>query len=359
MKNILVTRTDRLGDVILSLPVAAAIKAATIGTNVTFLVAEHVAPIVDLCPWVDDCLTIAKAQDPSSIVAALRERAFDTAICLYPRPHVASWLKQAGIPVRVGTSRRWYSYRFNRRVNLPRASSGRHERDLNLELLRGLGWKDLDVSDPLCVPTQDSQRTARILLEKAGIDAANQAYAVVHPGCGGSARNWKPERYHRLCQTLKENGLTILVTGSDSEQQVAADVVGETEDGIVSLAGATDLTTLAALLQQASVFVGPSTGPMHLAAAVGTPLVALFGPVRTTGPGRWGPLGTGHQVFLPPVETCDCRIDHCRVGDCMDMIDVQAVAQAALRTATGKRKADWPRGRADKALGQECPGRRT
>jgi ADP-heptose:LPS heptosyltransferase len=359
MKNILVTRTDRLGDVILSLPVAAAIKAATTGTNVTFLVAEQVAPVVSLCPWVDDCLTIAKAQDPSSIVATLRERAFDAAICLYPRPYVASRLKQAGIPVRIGTSRRWYSYRFTRRVNLSRASSGRHERDLNLELLRGLGWGKFTISDPLCIPTQDSQRAARILLDKAGFDWKQHPYAVVHPGCGGSARNWKPERYRQLCQTLKENGLAVLVTGLNSEKQLAADVVGETKDGIASLAGTTDLTTLAALLQQASVFVGPSTGPMHLAAAVGTPVVALFGPVRTTGPDRWGPLGTGHQVFVPPVDTCDCRVDHCRLGDCMDMIDVQSVAGAVVRAAASDKRVGQPRGSVEKAPGQECPGHQT
>jgi ADP-heptose:LPS heptosyltransferase len=331
MDNVLITRTDRLGDVILSLPVAAAIKTANPGTKITFLVAEPVAPIVTLCPWVDDCLTISNTVNPSSVVATLRERAFDAAICLYPRPRVASWLKQARIPLCVGTARRWYSYRFNRRVNISRARSNRHERDLNLELLRGLGWNQWTTVDPVCVPSQDSQRAARIILEKAGIDAQRKPIAVVHPGCGGSARNWKPERYRQLCQALKESGMVVLVTGTDSERPLAADVVGELRDSIVSVAGATNLHSLAALLQQASVVVGPSTGPIHLAAAVGTPVVALFGPVRTTGPNRWGPLGKGHQVFVPPVDLCDCRIDHCRVGDCMDMIPADAVAGAVIR----------------------------
>ncbi len=326
MKNILITRTDRIGDVVLSLPVAYAIKAAHPECHVTFLVATAVAPIVQMCPWVDDCLTLGPESDAAGIVHRLRQRRFDAAVCLYPRPHIASWLKQAGIPVRVGTSRRWYSYRFSRRVSLHRAGSGRHERDLNLQLLRGLGIDRPAVSDPLCVPPQNAIDAACIILKEAGIEA--DSYAVVHPGSGGSARNWRPERYTEVCRMLTESGVAVLVTGSQPEVILADKVNGAMRNGIASIAGRTDLPVLAAILQRASVFFGPSTGPMHLAAAVGTPVVALFGPVRTTEPARWGPLGQGHTVFVPPVLLCRCRVDSCRQGDCMDMIGVNQVADA-------------------------------
>ena len=89
MQHVLITRTDRLGDVILSLPVAAAIKAAQPQTRVTFLVAGHVEPVVGLCPWVDDCMTLSSESDPRSLVADLRKKQFDATICLYPRPALA------------------------------------------------------------------------------------------------------------------------------------------------------------------------------------------------------------------------------------------------------------------------------
>ncbi|MBI5869173.1 MAG: glycosyltransferase family 9 protein [candidate division Zixibacteria bacterium] len=168
------------------------------------------------------------------------------------------------------------------------------------------------------------------MIKKACVDFEQRASVVIHPGCGGSARNWKPERYRVLCQILMENDLSVIVTGSDAERGLAAEVIGREGDRAISVAGTTGLNQLAALLQQASVFVGPSTGPMHLAAAVGTPVVALFGPVRNTGPDRWGPLGNGHKVFQPPVDTCKCRIGHCQLGDCMDMIPVEDVATAVL-----------------------------
>lgn len=334
MKNILVTRTDRLGDVILSFPVAAAIKAIDPEVIVTFLVAPSASPAVELCPWIDDHIATPPAGEFRTLAATLKERKFDAAVCLYPRPQIAALLKKARIPLRVGTSRRWYSYRFNRRVRIARANSGRHERDLNLESLRGLRWSNWPTVNPVCTTTQDSLEAVRIMSKKAGVDLAQRASVVVHPGCGGSARNWKPERYRLLCQSLMENNLSVIVTGSTAERDLAESVAGSATDRSISLAGATDLRQLAALLRQARAFVGPSTGPMHLAAAVGTPVVALFGPVRTTGPDRWGPLGDGHRVFVPPIAACNCRVDHCQLGDCMDMIPVGEVAEVVLRVAS-------------------------
>ncbi|MBI5869172.1 MAG: glycosyltransferase family 9 protein [candidate division Zixibacteria bacterium] len=82
MNNILVTRTDRLGDVILSFPVAAALKAHDPGVTATFLVSEYVAPVVRLCPWIDDCIAVPQTGESASLVTTLRERAFDAVLCL-------------------------------------------------------------------------------------------------------------------------------------------------------------------------------------------------------------------------------------------------------------------------------------
>jgi ADP-heptose:LPS heptosyltransferase len=164
------------------------------------------------------------------------------------------------------------------------------------------------------------------------------AFVVIHPGCGGSARNWTPEHYHDLCRRLHDSGVEIVVSGSESEMELARQIKGGIGDGIHSIAGRTDLSVMAAVLRESRVFVGPSTGPMHLAAAVGTPVVALFGPVLTTGPDRWGPLGKGHCVFVPPVETCRCRINECRLGDCMAMIDPGEVAGAVTAAMAQARR---------------------
>lgn len=328
-KNILVTRTDRIGDAILSLPVAGAIKTAHPSAQVTFLIGAAPLPAVRTCPWVDDTIVTETPTGDGSTLAAIKSRAFDAVVCLYPRSQLARLLVQAKIPIRVGTSRRFYSYRFNRRINISRKGGGRHERDFNLALLQGLGIANPKVFDPVCIPSHEALSSARIILGELGIEPG-QPFAVIHPGCGGSARNWTPGQYRDLCRRLTDSGVAIVLSGSGTEKELVNHIKEGCGQRIYSIVGRTGLDELAAVLHEAGAFAGPSTGPMHLAAAVGTPVVALFGPVRTTGPDRWGPLGEGHTVFMPPVETCRCPVDECKLGDCMAMIDPGAVAAAVV-----------------------------
>ncbi|GAB4318869.1 MAG: glycosyltransferase family 9 protein [Candidatus Zixiibacteriota bacterium] len=330
-QNILVTRTDRIGDVILSLPVAAAIKDAWPEATVTFLVSEAVDPVVRMCPWVDQTVTIDREHPDESTIRKLQSAQFDAAVCLYPRPQIAALLQRAKIPVRVGTSRRLYSFRFNRRVSVSRAKGGKHERDFNLDLLRGLGLDRPLVVDPLCIPPETSVNdAARLLSEHKVTPGDDRPIVIVHPGCGGSARNWSPENYHDLCRGLIGEGITVLLTGSSAERALAGQVAGKAHQRIINLAGMSDLATLVGLMRYADLFIGPSTGPMHVAAAVGCPVLALFGPVRTTTPDRWGPLGARHHVLTPGVPVCDCKLNECKLGDCMDRITVQSVGEVAV-----------------------------
>ncbi len=335
--NILVTRTDRIGDVILSLPVAAAIKAANPSARVTFLVSEAPAPVVRMCPWIDEVITTKDRTGDKATLDDIKSHEFDAVVCLYPRSQLARLLQQARIPMRVGTARRFYSYRFNPRINISRRAGGRHERDFNLALLEGLGIDDPKILDPVCIPSHEARASARILLGELGIEPGT-AFVVIHPGCGGSARNWAPEHYRDLCRRLSQSGVAIVISGSESERELVEEIADGSGDRIHSIAGRTDLDVLAAVLKESRVFVGPSTGPMHLAAAVGTPVVALFGPVQTTGPDRWGPLGDGHRVFMPPVETCRCPVNECRQGDCMAMIDPGEVAAAVIAAMAQERR---------------------
>lgn len=330
-QNILVTRTDRIGDVILSLPVAAALKDAWPDTRVTFLVRDAVLPIVRMCSWIDDVIIANEGRRLGLQYQDLRNSRFDAAVCLFPTSAVARLLQRARIPVRVGTARRLYSLRFNRRVRISRAGGGKHERDFNLDLLRGLALDNPKIVDPLCEPPTEAVEKASQLLQRKGVPAnREQPIVIVHPGSGGSARNWPVENYRELCRGLVDNGLRVVLSGSGAERELAMAVSGERNNRIATIAGETDLEMLAGIMRHADLFIGPSTGPMHLAAAVGLPVLALFGPVRTTTPDRWGPLGDRHHVFTPDVPTCNCKLNQCKLGDCMDRIAVPTVVEKAL-----------------------------
>ncbi|MBD3298771.1 MAG: hypothetical protein GF341_08960, partial [candidate division Zixibacteria bacterium] len=299
--------------------------------RVTFLVREAVLPIVRMCSWVDDVIIANEGRRLGSQYKDLRNRRFDAAVCLFPKLTVAGLLQRARIPVRVGTARRLYSFRFNRRVHVSRAGGGKHERDFNLDLLQGLALDNPKVVDPVCEPPAEAVDQAAQLLQRKGI-LTNDEYpvAIVHPGCSGSARNWSVDNYRELCRQLVDNGVKVVLSGAGSERELAGAVAGDLKDRISIIAGETDLETLAGIMQHADLFIGPSTGPMHLAAAVGLPVLALFGPVRTTTPDRWGPLGDRHHVFTPDVPTCNCKLDQCKLGDCMDRIAVPTVVEQAV-----------------------------
>jgi len=327
-RHILVARTDRIGDLLLSLPVLQALRKAYPKARLTALVSPYAAPVVKGHP----CLEAVEALEPGEGVASLarRFRALrpDVFLALYPRPAQAFAAALAGIPLRVGTAFRWYSFLFNRRVWVHRSRCDRHEADYNLDLARALGIapKETLILFPL---KRGETAFAKAYLKSKGVKGP---YLVLHPGHKGSALNWGPERYGEFLRELGRKGTRVLVTGGPDEkallQKVGA-VAGPSRKGTAFAAGELDLRSLAAVLAGARCLVSGSTGVMHLAAAVGTPTVSLFCPIPATTPVRWGPWGNRHTVLMPQGLTCpDCQVGDCRLHDPMDAILVKDVLKA-------------------------------
>jgi heptosyltransferase III len=295
-QQILIARTDKLGDVLLALPVAVAIKARYPQVEVGMLVQPYTVPVVELCQAVD---TIVRADAPNRIDSArLQEQHWDTAVTLYPNFGLARALKKAGIPRRIGTARRWYSFLFNERVSVPRRAAGRHETDLNFSLLQPLGLDEYDVQFALEIPNELRQRTDG-KLAATGI-GTEENYIVVHPGSGGSAGNWPPEKFAELAvRAVEQAGCKVLVTGSAEEFTIVQAVTGGNNPAIIPAAGKFNLQEFAAVLQRGNWFVGNSSGPLHLARALNTPVCGLYPHDAVCGPDRWGPYGKRDSVIVP------------------------------------------------------------
>lgn len=332
-KHILVARTDKIGDLLLSLPVFQALKKALPQTRLTALVSPYASEIVQGHPCVDSVELFNKEEGLFHLARRLRQLKPDVFIALYPRPKqaLAAWL--AGIPVRVGTAYRWYGFLFNRKVYVHRSLCDRHEAQYNLDLVKPLG---VEPGDPkILFPLGEADLAfARDLLRERGIEPGTP-YLAVHPGHRGSALNWKPERYGELVgQLCRRKGLRVVVTGGPDETGVVSQVTVSlgplsTVQKPVLLIGECSLRQLAAVYQGARCFVSGSTGTMHLAAAVGTPTVSLFCPIPETTPVRWGPWGNNHQVLLPQGLDCpDCLAGACVKHDPMEAISVAEVLQA-------------------------------
>jgi len=327
-RKVLLVRTDRLGDVVLATPVATVLKKNFPEVHVTFLARRYTAEILHCHPHIDEIIEwdgseIDGKMQPLS--KTLRQKKFDTAIMLFPRPNLAWAIWASGIPQRIGTGYRWYSFLFNQRVFEHRKTAARHEAEYNLRLLQPLGISTAEIEFHFSLPTAERERIGK-KLNALGVDAKP---VILHPGSGGSARDWPPEYFAQLADRLQQDFSTpVVLTGATDEKNLIDTIRQRTASKPLSLCGRLTITELAVLCQRAGVFVGNSTGPLHVAVMVGAPVVAFYPPIQACRPERWGPHGRLAEVLMSQQAECQlCRQSTERVCDCMRRISVAAALQ--------------------------------
>lgn len=331
-RRILLVRTDRIGDVVLTLPMVDVILERAPGSTVSMLVREYTRELAEHYPGVEKVFVVGEKGGLGDLRRAIRMESFDAVIHVFPRPDL-SWLTfRAGIRERVGTSFRWFSFLYNRRIPDHRKRGGLHEAILNVRLLRGIGIDPPATVLPRLYPTSAHAEAAKRVSVRAGLQPG-KPFVVLHPGSGGSARDWRIRNFVSLARELASRGLSVVVTGGEHEIDLADRVVRESGGRAVSVAGDLSLMELGAFVSKGALFISNSTGPLHIAAAVGTPVIGFFPPLESAGVGRWGPLGEHAETFTPEKERCElCLGGECRGNTCMDQITVGAVAKRALET---------------------------
>jgi lipopolysaccharide heptosyltransferase II len=226
-------------------------------------------------------------------------------------------------------SREGSSWCYTHRINV---SAGLvHAVDRYLDLVRQLGvTTDRTVTFPL--PERINEREWADGLWEGENLHASQRICVLHPAARWETKRWPAERFARLADQLSQkDGLRVILVGGADEVRLIHEVRRQMKQDALNLVGATSLRQLAALLRRVSLLVTNDSGPMHLAAALGTPVVALFGP---TDPRRVGPYGEGHCVLRKAVDCSRCSRGHCaRAGACMKAIEVEEVAAAVRNSA--------------------------
>jgi ADP-heptose:LPS heptosyltransferase len=333
----LVARLDNAGDVLLAGP---AVRAVAITHEVTLLCSEHGRPAAELLPDVTDIMTThapwidaqPRPVDDAMIrnfVYTVQRRGFDEAAILVsshqsPLP-LALLLRQAGVRRIAAVSHDYAGSLLD--VRIP-GDPDQHEVERNLAVVGALGH---------VLPADDVGhlmiRTVRSRALPALAAVARDA-VVIHPGASVPARTWPPHQWRALADQLAARGHRIVVTGSRTERSLTASVARPLDGAAIDLGGATDLATLAEVLRAAAVVCCGNTGPMHLAAAVGTPVVAVFPP--TVPADRWRPWQTRHELMgRQDIECSGCRSRRCPVPGqpCIGHVAVADVADAVERLA--------------------------
>lgn len=337
MTHVLVARMDNDGDVLLAGPAIRAV--ARDAERVTLLCGPRGFQAATLLPGIDD-IVVHRAEwiDPEPrpfeseptrrLLLEIARRAPDEAVILTsfhqsPLP-LALLLRLAGVPQIGATSVDYAGSLLDVRHQI---DDDVHEVERSLSLVRAMGHE---------LPEDDDGALRVRQLDDTAAAAARpfppgQSYVVVHPGASVPARAWAPERNAELVGALASAGWNVAVTGAPSERDLTAQVAAE---GGRDLGGATDLAQLAAVLAGAAAVVVGNTGPAHLAAAVGAPVVSLYAP--TVPAVRWRPWRIPHAILNEPVPCAGCRARVCPVDGhpCIDQLPLATVLDAVERLAT-------------------------
>jgi ADP-heptose:LPS heptosyltransferase len=328
----LVSRTDAIGDVVLTLPVCGRLKQLFPGCRVVLIGRTYTAAVAAACPWVDDFLNLdelMKLAEPARI-AALRDYAAAAIIHVFPNKTLARLAQKAKIPLRIGTRNRWQHWlTCNRLVALSRRHSPLHEAQLNPKLLLPLG----DSSEPTLaqvaqlVRLQATEPLAESWQERLRQRQPGQLNIILHPRSRGSAREWGLDNFGQLARLLHRAGHRIFITGTAAEgEELAAWFQQNAPCLTADLTGQLSLPQFIAFIAAADGLVAGSTGPLHLAAALGRHALGLYPPIRPMHPGRWAPLGPHAEFMVFDKPNCDdCRKQPASCT-CIRAIEAAAVA---------------------------------
>ncbi|MBY0470770.1 glycosyltransferase family 9 protein [bacterium] len=352
--NILVIRPDRIGDVLLSTPVFAALRNHFPRAKLSVMVRELVAPVIRGLPGVDEVLTY----DPTgrhagfrgffTLVREIRERKIRIAVVLQTQVKIAAALLFAGVRFRVGPLSKIHSYFiFNRGMRQSRSNVEMHETDYNLQLLRRLGIRVGSRQYPVRAHVSvEEKKSAADWLDARGWSArSGKKLIVVHPGMGGSALNWPEDYYLDLIHQLIREDYQVLISGGPGEQGLMdriRDSLGDLAAKVIFFGGkdAGTIEKLGGILSYASLMVAPSTGPLHLAVALAKPVVTFYPPIRVQSAIRWGPYLADESrasVLVPEVycgQDFECRGSLCNYYPCMrGLIVGQALEEAKRQLA--------------------------
>lgn len=328
-KNILIVRTDRIGDVVLSIPMAELVKKKYPDCKISYFIRNYTSELLIGNPFTDEVI-IAEEENGEILLRKnldkIKSKHFDACIVVNPTFKIALLMFLAGIRNRIGTGYRWYSVLFNHKVYEHRKYGDKHELEYNINLLEKIGIEPKKISEQfnfyLKIDESNSPKIDSLLSEK-GYKAGNKII-IVHPGSGGSSVDLPKEKLIELTKLLSgiEN-ISIIITGSKAESNLCKKF--EVDKSVINLAGDLNISLLIALINRSDIFISNSTGPMHIAAALGVYVIGFFPKILACSEKRWGPYTEKKSIYNPTIDCSDCTRKQCEKLNCMNSIDIGRV----------------------------------
>ena len=290
---LIISRPDSIGDAVLALPVAKALKDIFPGICIGYLGKGYTRDLIDACENIDEFIDINQFMSQPVTVCGQQP---DTILHLLPHPPAAKRAKQLSIPIRIGTTNRLYHWpTCNRFVKLSRKNSDLHEAQLNLKLLSALGIKKIFSLSEI-TNMYGLTRTESLAPSFASLIDGDKYNIILHPKSQGNAVEWGIQNFISLIKLLNPDEYRIFISGVEKDKPYIEPLLNEVGDRVIDVTGKMSLAQFISFIGQCNGLVACSTGPIHLAAASGIDTYGLYSVHRPIFARRWGPIGK--HVFV-------------------------------------------------------------
>lgn len=303
----LLIRTDKIGDLILTTPAIQVLKARYPNSFIAFLCSSYAAGVLENNPYIDLIIRDEKNLSFFKMVSKIKKLKFDVAVHFY-MDWKSSWITTlAKIPLRIGPRSKPASILLNLPIKQKRSSVEKHEAEYNLDLVK---FFDAEDSTPPSIPQiflQESESAnGKKNLAKILKKDQNKKTIFIHPGSKGSAQNWPLTSFLGLAKMIADQGLNVILTGGKDEEEILKTVEKFSHPHLYRSPSNLLLRELAAIIQQGQLMISNSTGPLHMASALGVQTLSFYPRIPiTTSSKRWGPYppSSRHTILTPKIQS--------------------------------------------------------
>lgn len=313
IQTIIISRTDNLGDVILTLPLAGFLKKEFPQAKILFIGKSYTAPIIQASKAIDEFLDREEVLKKPEALSAK-----DAIIFVFPDKELAKIAQKQKVKYRIGTSHRWFHWlHLNKLVSFSRKKSDLHESQLNFKLLKPLKLSSEIALEELPkfyhFEAEEKNEKIKKFLSRVG---EKEKIIIFHPKSKGSAREWDLKNYFNLAKKLEDFPIKIFITGTAKEGELIKKELTEliTLKNVINTTGEFSLKELITLIDQSDGLLACSTGPLHIASALGKYALGIYPPIRPMHPTRWKPVGENAHFLVLTKDCNDCRksgLCHC------------------------------------------------
>jgi heptosyltransferase-2 len=338
VRRILVRGPNWIGDAVMCEPALRALRARFPQAEITLLVKPAVASLLRDHPAVTRVLTYEERGRHAGwagkfvLAGTLRRQRFDAAVLFQNAFEAALLAFLAGIPFRYGYATDGRRLLLTHAVEVPPRAKAEHQTAYYLRMLNPLGEAGADDAPRLYL-SEEMRRAAEQRLAEFGVREGDMVIGLNPGSTYGGAKRWLPERFaetaDRLVRQYRDLRPVVVIVGANGEEALGQSIAARMSVKPVLMAGATTVAELMGIIRRCRLFVTNDTGPMHIAAAFGVPVAAIFGPTDWV---RTAPFGAQHAVIRHPVDCAPCLLRECPIDHrCMTGIGVEQVVDAATR----------------------------